>query len=118
MSAVSDVMILIVIFAVTAVVTGGLTHTAVLGIVLGVVTTAVYYVHDVKRHPKVACRACGGSGDHASLVGGGLLRRPAGACGHCGGKKGVPRLALRLIDNGEREKILAAIASAKKKIRR
>lgn len=111
-------MILIAIFAVTAIVIGGLTHVTVLGIILGVVVTAWYYVHDVKRHPRVSCRFCGGSGDHQSRLGGGRLRRPAGNCGHCGGKKGVPRPALRLIDNGERKRILAAITTAKRGMRR
>jgi len=111
-------MILIVIFAVTAIVIGGLTHVAVLGIILGAVAAGAYYRHDVKRHPRVACRFCGGSGDHVSRLGGGWSRRPAGACGHCGGKKGVPRPALRIIDSSERKKILTAIATAKKAIRR
>jgi hypothetical protein len=111
-------MILIVIFAVTAIVTGGLTHVPLLGVILGAVVTGVYWRHDVRRHPRVACRSCGGSGDHVSRVGGGLLRRPRGACGHCGGKKGVPRPALMLVDSAERKRILAAIASAKKTIRR
>lgn len=111
-------MILIAIFAVTAIGIGGLTHVPVLGIILGVVATGIYYRHDVRRHPRVACRACGGSGDHVSRVGGGPLRRPRGACGACGGKKGVPRPALRLVDGSERKKILAAIATAKKTIRR
>jgi hypothetical protein len=111
-------MILIVIFAVVAIVFGSLTHVPVLGIVFGVIATGAYYVHDVKRHPRVACRVCHGSGDKVSRVGGGVTRRPRGACSHCGGKKGVPRPALRLIDNSERKKILAGIIQAKKLIRR
>lgn len=111
-------MIIIVIFAVVTVVVGGLTHVTAAGVILGAVAAGAYYVHDVKRHPRVACRACGGSGDHVSRIGGGVTRRPRGACSHCGGKKGVPRPALRLIDNSERKKILAAIVTAKKTIRR
>jgi hypothetical protein len=106
-------MILIVIFLVTAFAVGGLTHVAAAGIVLGVVATGAYYVHDVHRHPKVACRACGGSGDKVSHIGGGPLRRPRGACGHCGGKKGFPRPALRLLDGGQAKRIRAEIARAK-----
>lgn len=111
-------MILIVIFAVTAIAVGGLTHVPVLGIILGAVLAVRYYVYDVKRHPRVACPVCKGSGDKKSRLGGGRLRRPMGACGHCGGKKGVPRLALRVLDNDARKKILTAIATAKKAIRR
>jgi hypothetical protein len=111
-------MVLVVIFAVTAIAVGGLAHAPAVGIVLGIVAAAVYYRYDVRRHPRVACRACGGSGDHVSRLGGGWLRRPRGACSHCGGKKGVPRPAHRLFDSGERKKILAAIGTAKKTIRR
>ena len=106
-------MILIVIFAVVAVVTGGLTNVPVLGIVLGIAAAAGYWVHDVKRHPKVACRVCGGSGDKLSRIQGSLIRRPRGACGHCGGKKGFPRPALRVIDGEQARRIRDEIAKAK-----
>ena len=112
-------MVLIAIVAVTAIVVGGLTHAVTVGIVLGVILAGGYYLHDVRRNPKVACRRCGGSGDNLSRLGGGwLFRRPRGPCGHCGGKKGVPRPALRFIDNAERKKIRDAIRTAKKAIRR
>lgn len=109
-------MILIGIFLGTAFVTGGLTHLPVLGIIFGVIVTGVYYVRDVRRHPKVACRVCSGSGDKVSPIFGGPFRRPRGACGHCGGKKGFPRPALQLIDPGRRRKILDEIAKAKESI--
>lgn len=112
-------MILIVIFAVTAVAVAAVTHVTVLGIILGVIAAGWYYVRDVKRHPRVSCRFCGGSGDHQSRLGRGvMLRRPAGNCGHCGGKKGVPRPALWLVDSGQRKKIIAGIVTAKKAMRR
>lgn len=106
-------MILVAIFAVTALAVGGLTHVPALAIAAGVIAAGGYWVHDVRRRPEVACRACGGSGDSVSRIGGGLLRRPLGPCGHCGGEKGVPRPALRLIDGGRRRKILDGIARAK-----
>jgi hypothetical protein len=106
-------MILVAIFLGTLFVTGGLTHLPVLGVVLGVVVTGSYWVHDVKRHPKVACRVCGGSGDKVSRIGGGPFRRPRGACGHCGGKKGFPRPGLAIIDPAGRRKILDEIVRAK-----
>lgn len=111
-------MVLIAVFAVTAVITGGLTHAPLAGIVIGVIAAGGYYRYDVRRHPRVACRACGGSGDKVSRLGGGPFRRPRGPCSHCGGKKGVPRPALRLFDSDERKKILTAIATAKKLIKR
>lgn len=107
-------MILIAIFGVTAIAVGGLTHAAAAGIVIGIIVTAGYWVRDVKRRPQVACRVCGGSGDSLSRIGGGVLfRRPLGACGHCGGKKGFPRPALRLVNPGRRKRILDEIARAK-----
>lgn len=111
-------MILIAIFAVTAVVTGGLTHAPAAGIVIGVIAAAGYWVHDVRRRPKVACRACGGSGDNLSRLGGGMFRRPRGACGHCGGKKGFPRPALRVLDSGRRKRIMDEIARARESVKR
>jgi hypothetical protein len=112
-------MILIGIFLGVAIVTGGLTHVAAAGIVLGALAAGGYWVHDVKRRPRVACRVCKGSGDSRSRIGGfGPFRRPAGDCGHCGGKKGFPRPALRLVDGGERKKILDGIRRAKEAMKR
>src|SRR5690348_7844477 len=111
-------MILVVIFAVTAIVTGGLTNLPVLGIIAGIIAAGGYYWHDVKRRPKVACRVCGGSGDSVSRLGGGPLRRPVGPCSHCGGKKGFPRPALRLLDSGKRRKILDEIDRAREAMKR
>ena len=106
-------MILVIIFLVTAFVTGGLTHTAAAGIILGIVTAGGYWVYDVKRHPKVACRVCGGSGVKVSKVQGSLIRTPVGDCGHCGGKKSFPRPALRVIDSSQRQQIMTGIRKAK-----
>ena len=111
-------MILVVIFAVTAIAIGGLTHVTAAGIVLGIVATAAYYRYDVRRHPRVACRVCGGSGDKVSRLGGGWTRRPRGACGHCGGKKGFPRPALRVFDSARRKQIMSDISRAKEAMKR
>lgn len=110
-------MILIVIFAVTAIAVGGLTHAPLAGIVIGIIAAVGYYRYDVKRRPKVACRACGGSGDNVSRLGGGWFRRPRGACGHCGGKKGFPRPALRVLDPARRKQIMDEIARAKESVK-
>ena len=117
-SLVAQRVILVVIFAVTALVTGGLTHAPAAGIVLGIIAAGGYYRYDVRRRPKVACRACGGTGDNLSRIGGGPFRRPRGACGHCGGKKGFPRPALRLLDGGRRRKILDEITRAKEAMKK
>ena len=110
-------MILIAVFAVTAIATAGLTHLPALGIITGILAAGGYWVHDVKRRPKVACRSCGGSGDSMSRIGGGMFRRPRGACGHCGGKKGFPRPALRLISPGRHRKILDEISRARESMK-
>lgn len=111
-------MVLIAVFAVTAIAIGGLAHAPLAGIVIGVIAAGGYYRYDVRRRPKVACRSCGGSGDNLSRLGGGQFRRPRGACGSCGGKKGVPRPALRLLAPARRKRILAEIARAKESVKR
>jgi len=111
-------VVLIGIFAVVAIAAGGLVHSAAAGVVLGIVAVAGYYRYDVRRRPRVACRACGGSGDNLSRLGGGPFRRPRGACGHCGGRKGFPRPALRLFAPARRRQIMGEIARAKETMKR
>jgi hypothetical protein len=106
-------MILVVIFLVVAFVAGALTHVAAVAVVLGLVVTGGYWVYDVKRHPTVACRVCGGSGLKVSRVQTSVTRTPAGLCGRCGGKKVFPRPALRVIDSSQREQIVSGIKKAR-----
>lgn len=109
-------MILLIIAVITAIVIGALTHVAMLGIVLGVIVAGVYYVRDVKRHPRVPCRVCTGSGGENSRIGGGRwIRRPSGDCWCCGGKKAHPRPALRFLDPGQHRSIKAEVDRAKGK---
>jgi hypothetical protein len=110
-------MILVVIFLVVFVVMGALTHLPAVGIILGAVVTIAYWVYDVKRHQKVACRVCGGSGDKLSAVQGALIRRPRGPCGHCGGKKGFPRPGLRIVNSGQHKKLTSEIKRAKEQMK-
>lgn len=87
--------------------------------VLGAGAAGLYYWHDVRRHPVVACRACKGDGGHGSKIGGaGWFRRPFGDCWCCGGRKAHPRLALRLIDSGKYRQIRNDISQARGRITR
>lgn len=107
------------IFAVVAIVVSALTHAAVPGIACGGAAAVLYYIRDVKRHPRVRCRwpGCGGSGSHDSRLGGGkLFRRPSGDCRCCGGRKSHPRLALRLADPDRYAEIRAEIEKGKAKL--
>jgi hypothetical protein len=84
---------------------------------LGVVAAAGYYRWDVRRHPRVRCRPCTGSGGHESRLGGrGWFRRPFGDCWCCGGRKSHPRLAARLLDPEGYRKIRAEIEKGRTSI--
>jgi hypothetical protein len=109
-------MILIGIFAGVSIAAGALLHLGMFGVVPGVLAAVLYYVRDVKRHQRVPCRVCTGSGDeHSRLGGGGWFRRPFGNCWCCGGRKSHPRLALRIIDPAAHERIKNEIERAKGK---
>jgi hypothetical protein len=108
----------VVAFAVIAVVIGAVVHSVLAGAVVAAVAIGIWWRHDVRRRPSVPCSRCNGSGSTRSAFGGGLLRRPAGDCGHCGGKKGVPRLALRVADSAAWRSIRAGISKGKGAIRR
>lgn len=84
--------------------------------VLAVPAAFLYWRWDVKRHPRVRCRACGGSGDHRSKMGGGQLRRPFGDCWLCGGRKAFPRPGLRFVDRKRYDEIKGAIAKGRSRI--
>lgn len=101
---------------VAAGVLGASAHLGYAGLAAGVVVAAFWYRHDVKRHPRVRCRVCAGSGDEHSRIGGsGQFRRPFGNCWCCGGRKAHPRLALRIVDPGRHRDIKNEIARAKGK---
>jgi hypothetical protein len=76
-----------------------------------------YYAWDVRRRPRVPCRACQGSGSNASRLGGsGWFRRPFGDCRCCGGRKSHPRLALRLLAPARYKDIKAEITKGRDSI--
>lgn len=64
----------------------------------GAVAALLWYRWDVRRHPRVSCRMCRGSGDHRSGISGKHVRTPFGDCWCCGGRKTHPRFAARLLD--------------------
>lgn len=88
--------------------------------VLAALAAVAWYLADVRRHPRVACRwpGCKGSGASYSRVGDGRwLRRPFGDCRCCGGKKAHPRLALRVVAPDRYKSIRTEIERAKGKTR-
>lgn len=84
--------------------------------VIGGAVAITYWVWDVRRHPRVQCRMCSGSGDHHSKLGGGQFRRPFGDCWYCGGRKAFPRFGLRFVDRKRYDEIRSKISSGREKI--
>lgn len=84
--------------------------------VLAIPAALLYWRWDVKRHPRIPCRFCSGSGDHHSKIGGGRIRRPFGDCWFCGGCKAFPRPGLRFIDRKRYDEIKVAIAKGRSRI--
>ena len=67
--------------------------------VLAAAASFSYFWYDVRHNPRVPCRVCKGSGRQGSRLGGGRhFRRPYRKCRCCGGRKGHPRLAARVLD--------------------
>jgi hypothetical protein len=83
---------------------------------LAVPAALLYWRWDIKRHPRVRCRFCSGSGDHRSRLGGGRFRKPFGDCWACGGRKAFPRPGLRFVDRKRYDEIKGAIAKGRSKI--
>lgn len=104
------------VFVIVAIAVTGMTHAVAAGIIAGLAVVGIWFARDVKRRPKVKCRDCGGSGDSNSVFRLPFSRRPAGACGKCGGKKAAPRMALRFVDPGQRARILTEARNARNKI--
>lgn len=106
-------MILAAVFIAILFLAGG---TGTLAWVLAALAALAYYVLDVRRNQRVACRVCGGSGIRGSrLKGGKWFRRPFRDCWCCGGKKAHPRLALRVLDPGRYNSIRNEIRRARGK---
>jgi hypothetical protein len=117
-------MIIIGIFVVITVVVGTLTRAIAAGVAVGLAATVLYYLADVKRNPRVACRwpGCKGSGGNYSLIGrngeSGMFRNPFGDCWCCGGRKSHPRLALKFISPEEYRRIKGEVSKGRKAIKR
>jgi len=82
--------------------------------VLAAAASVLYFCYDVRHNPRVPCRVCRGSGRQGSRLGGGrVFRRPYRMCRCCGGRKGHPRLAARIIDPASWHRIRDEVAKAR-----